>query len=113
MHGVRDQYFVLQEPSPIEVALGETFRPVGFLSRVKGEKISPMCSLPLRFLIVLVSIALLWFGKSALEDGVVRVKGGHLVYKEDAPTGYWLWVGTYFFVGIGGILFAIFGGLIT
>jgi len=71
-----------------------------------------MCSLPLRFLIVLVSIALLWFGKSALDDGVVRVKGGHLVYKEDAPTNYWLWVVTYFFVGIGGILFAIFGGLI-
>jgi len=63
-------------------------------------------------MIVLAGIALLWFGKSALDDGVVRVKGGHLIYKEDSPNSYWLFVGTYFFVGIGGILFAIFGGLI-
>jgi len=63
-------------------------------------------------LIVLVSIALLCFGKSALEDRVVRVKGGHQIHKEDFPNSYWLFVGTYFFVGIGGILFAIFGGII-
>jgi len=71
-----------------------------------------MCSLPLRLLIILVSIILLWFGKSGLDNGVVRVKGGHLIYKEDSPNSYWLYVGTYFLVGIGGILFAIFVGFI-
>jgi len=63
-------------------------------------------------LIDLVSITLLWFGKSVHDDGVVRVKCGQLVYKEDSLSRYWLWVGTYFFVSIGGILFAIFGGFI-
>lgn len=71
-----------------------------------------MCSLPLRFLIILASIALLWFGRSALDDGAVRVKGGRLVHEEDSPTSFWLCVGTYFIAGTGGILFAIFGGLI-
>jgi hypothetical protein len=72
-----------------------------------------MCSLPLRIFIIMASIILLWFGKSGLEEGVVRVRGGHLVSREDSPANYWLIVGTYFIAGIGGILFAIFGGLIV
>jgi hypothetical protein len=61
-------------------------------------------------MIILASCALLWFGMTALNSGTVRVKGGRLISRQESPFNYWLFVGTYFVVGIGGILFAVFGG---
>jgi hypothetical protein len=32
--------------------------------------------------------------------------------QKSPPENFWLFVGTYFILGLGGILFAVFGGLI-
>ena len=71
-----------------------------------------MCYWPVRVLLIIVSCLILWFVKSALDNGVVRVKGNHLINKKDSPANYWLFVGTYIMLGIGGILFAVFAGFI-
>lgn len=71
-----------------------------------------MCGIPLRLLIVLVSGVLLWFGKSALDTGSVRVKGGYQINKDDSPVNYWLNVGAYLIVGVSGIVYALLIGFI-
>ncbi|HOI74619.1 MAG TPA: hypothetical protein PLO63_10765 [Syntrophales bacterium] len=71
-----------------------------------------MCSWPLRGMLVLAGAALLWFGVAGLRSGVVRVKGGRWIGRQESPLQYWLFVGTYFITGAGGILFAVFAGFV-
>ena len=66
----------------------------------------------LRLTIILACSALIWFGVVGLKKGIVRVKGGQIINRQKSPFSFWLFIGTYFVVGIGGILFAVFEEII-
>jgi hypothetical protein len=66
-----------------------------------------MCNVALILLIPLVSCTLLWFGYSGLTNGRVYVKGGRFIEKDESPINYWLNVGVYFVIGIGGLCFSL------
>ena len=69
-----------------------------------------MCNSTLRILIFIVCSTLLWFGFSGLTNGRVYVKGGRFIERDESPINYWLNVGVYFVVGIGGLCFCLFSG---
>lgn len=66
-----------------------------------------MNSTPLRLLISLIGFALIWFGYKGITKGVVRVKGGFKVVKEDKPALFWINVIIYFVVGIAALLYGL------
>lgn len=67
-----------------------------------------MCNPGLIVLILIASSSLLWLGFSGLTNDRVRVKGGYYIERFVSPIKYWLNVGTYFVVGIGGFCFGIY-----
>ena len=67
-----------------------------------------MCHPGLIVLILIASSALLWFGFSGLRNNRVSVKGGYYIERLVSPINYWLNVGIYFVVSIGGFCFSIF-----
>jgi hypothetical protein len=66
-----------------------------------------MCNATLILLIPVVSCILLWFGFSGLNNNRVYVKGGRYIEKDASPINYWLNVGVYLIVGIGGLCFSL------
>jgi|GEM_PF-863938 len=67
-----------------------------------------MCNSTLPFLICIASCILLWFGYSGFKNNKVRVKGGYYIERLTSPINYWVNVGIYFVVGIGGLCFGLF-----
>jgi len=67
----------------------------------------------IRAVLILVGSILVWYGLTGLATGSVRAKGGLFINREESPASYWLGVVIYLITGIGGILYAIFCGLIS
>ncbi|MCD6330022.1 MAG: hypothetical protein J7M10_06700 [Candidatus Cloacimonetes bacterium] len=59
------------------------------------------------FLISLIGFALIWFGYKGITKGVIRVKGGFKISKEEKPTLYWINIIIYVVIGIAGLIFAL------
>jgi hypothetical protein len=66
-----------------------------------------MCNITLVLFILFVSCTLLWFGYSGLTNNRVYVKGGRYIEKDESPINYWLNVGIYCIVGMGGFCFSL------
>jgi len=66
-----------------------------------------MNSTPLRLVISIIGFALIWFGYKGITKGVVRVKGGFKIAKEEKPTLFWVNVIVYFVVGIAALLYGL------
>lgn len=65
-----------------------------------------MCNTTLIILLPIISGILLWFGFSGLNNNRVYVRGGYYIERDGSPVNYWLNVGVYLIVGVGGLCFS-------
>ncbi|OQB77145.1 MAG: hypothetical protein BWX92_01233 [Deltaproteobacteria bacterium ADurb.Bin135] len=62
-----------------------------------------MCNSTATFIVFVTSSILLWYGYTGLRSNRVCVKGGYYIDRFVSPINYWLNVGVYLVVGIGGL----------